>query len=153
MKKYFLSFVVFTMIVTAGVVFAGQSNTGCGLGSLIFKGDGLISQTLAATFNGSFGSQTFGITTGTSNCSQFRGIVNNEQINKFVAENMDNLAKDIAKGSGEYVMTLAILMDVKDTEKPSFCTKLQSNFSRIFPSDKVTHIDVLNNIDSVMKHI
>lgn len=66
---------------------------------------------------------------------------------------MDNLAKDIAKGSGEYIMTLAVLMDVKDTEKPSFYTKLQSNFSRIYPSDKVTHIDVINNIDSVMKPI
>lgn len=52
MKKFYFTFIIFTMIMATGLVFAGQNNTGCGLGSLIFKGDGLISQTLAATFNG-----------------------------------------------------------------------------------------------------
>ncbi|HPV99386.1 MAG TPA: DUF3015 domain-containing protein [Spirochaetota bacterium] len=132
--------------------YAGQSNYGCGLGSLIFKGnDGLVSQTFAATTNGTFGSQTFGITSGTSNCSKFNKLVSNEKINIFVSENMDNLAKDIAKGNGEYLNTLAVLMEVKEGERSDLYKKLQSNFSKIYSSDQITHIDVINNIETVIK--
>ena len=61
---------VFTVMVFVGVGFADQQNYGCGLGSMMFEGqDGLLSQTCAATFNGSFYSQLFGITTGTSKCN------------------------------------------------------------------------------------
>src|SRR5690348_11977029 len=42
---------------------------GCGLGSLVFgPNDAPVAQVLAATTNGTFASQTFGISSGTSNC-------------------------------------------------------------------------------------
>jgi len=42
---------------------------GCGLGSIAFGNDQtMFKQVLAATTNGTFGTQTFGITSGTSNC-------------------------------------------------------------------------------------
>ena len=41
---------------------------GCGLGSLIFDADSGWTQIFAATTNGTSGNQTFGITSGTSNC-------------------------------------------------------------------------------------
>jgi len=142
---------VFTVMVFVGVGFADQQNTGCGLGSLIFEGhDGLISQTCAATFNGTFGNQTFGITTGTSNCEQFETMWANKKVTTFVAENMDNLAKDIAQGNGEYLNTLAVLLEVPDGERIEFYAKLQTNFSNIYPSDNVSHVDVLKNIEAVV---
>ncbi|HSR11213.1 MAG TPA: DUF3015 family protein, partial [Thermodesulfobacteriota bacterium] len=76
-------------------------NTGCGLGSIAWEGqNGLMSQTMAATTNGTFGNQTFGITSGTSNCEQYKSFTYNEKVDTFVAENMDNLATDIARGQG-----------------------------------------------------
>lgn len=142
---------VFTVMVFVGVGFADQQNTGCGLGSIVFQGhDGLVSQTCAATFNGISGNQTFGITTGTSNCNQFETIWANEKLNTFVAENMDNLANDIAKGNGEYVNTLAVLMEVPEGERTGFYSRLQANFSHIYTSDQVSHVDVLKNIETVM---
>jgi len=150
-KLVFLVVPIFTVMVFVGVGFADRQNTGCGLGSLIFEGhDGLISQTCAATFNGTFGNQTFGITTGTSNCEQFETMWANKKLNTFVAENMDNLAKDIAQGNGEYVNTLAVLIEVPEGERADFYSRLQTNFSRIYTSDKVTHVDVLKNIETVM---
>ena len=146
---------VFTLLITAfafTVVYANQSNTGCGLGSIIFKNkNGLISQTLAVTTNGTSGNQTFGITSGTSNCQQFSGIASNERINTFVSQNLDNLAIDIARGSGEYLNTFAVLMDVSETQRAGFYSKLQSNFSRIFTGSTVTHDEVLRNIESVLR--
>lgn len=152
MKK-FVFFVVAVVVGTVfvGVGFADQANTGCGLGSIVFEGhDGLISQTCAATFNGTFGNQTFGITTGTSNCKQFETVWASKKLNTFVADNMDNLARDIAMGNGEYLNTLAVLLEVPHGERADFYAKLQTNFSNIYTSDNVSHVDVLKNIEAVV---
>ena len=50
-----------------------RQNTGCGLGTVLWgeKADNsILSQTLQATTNGTFGTQTFGITSGTLECNQ-----------------------------------------------------------------------------------
>ncbi|HDP80491.1 MAG TPA: DUF3015 domain-containing protein [Spirochaetes bacterium] len=144
-------FVLLVSIAVGAEVYAGQSNYGCGLGSLIFKGnDGLISQTAAVTLNGFFGNQIFGITTGTSNCRKFSSLASNEKINIFVADNMDNLATDIAKGNGEYLNTLAVLMDIPEKDRKEFYKKMQTNFSRIYTSKGVTHDQVIKNISALM---
>jgi hypothetical protein len=152
MKKIGLVLVALLVGITfSGVCFADQYNTGCGLGSIMFKGqEGLLSQTCAATFNGTFGNQTFGITTGTSNCKKFETFANNENLNKFVAENMDNVANDIAKGDGEYLDTMAALMEIPQAERAGLYAKLQANFSKIYTSENVSHEDVLKNIDTVL---
>src|SRR5512139_1907858 len=74
MKRFgFLALALLVVVMFAGVAFASKTNTGCGLGYMIFKGqEGLASQTCAATTNGTFGNQTFGITTGTSECDQYK---------------------------------------------------------------------------------
>ena len=143
---------VFLVITFAGVSFAApKENVGCGLGYIVFKGkDGLLSQTCAATTNGTFGNQTFGITSGTSECDQYSTFTSNEKLNKFVSDNMDNLALDIARGHGEYLNTLAVLLEVPEGERASFYSQLQTHFSDIYTSDTVTHVDVLNNIEIVV---
>jgi hypothetical protein len=137
-------------LVFSGTVFASQENTGCGLGSIIFEGqDGLISQTCAFTTNGTFLTNAFGITSGTSNCEQYTTLASNQKLNTFVADNMDSLAKDIARGNGEYLNTLAVLAEIPQGERPALYKKLQANFGYIYDSDDVSHIDVLQRIDSL----
>ncbi len=135
-------------VSVAGAV--DQRNTGCGLGSMAWEGqDGLVSQVSAATTNGTSGSQTFGITTGTSNCEQHKSLTMNEKVNTFVAENMDSVAKDIAKGHGEYLDTMAGLMKMDEAQRPLFYATLQKNFSRIYASPTVTPAEVLSRIGEV----
>ena len=157
MKKMVVIFnaVFMLMVVLSGVGWAvDPKNTGCGLGSLAFEGqNGLISQVLAATTNGIFGNQTFGITSGTLNCERYKTFAYNEKVGVFVAENMDNLARDIARGQGEYVNTLAVLMEVPDVKKASFRSQLQAHFSDIYTSDKVTHSEIVQNILVVAESI
>lgn len=152
MKKLFtVLFVFFAVVFLGTAVWADQKNYGCGLGSMVFQGnDGLISQVSAATTNGTFGNQTFGITSGTSNCEQFKTFASNEKINTFVAENMDSLAKDIARGHGEYLDTFAGLIAVPASQRTALYASLQTNFSNIYTSGSVSYIDVLRNIDSVI---
>ena len=152
MKRVFVSAVVVCCaLALAGESYAGRNNTGCGIGTIIFEGkEGLLSQVCAATFNGSFGNQTFGITSGTLECEQATTFVAHEKLNKFVGENMDNLAMDISKGEGEYLTTLAVLLDVPVEERAGLYGLLQANFSNIYTSEDITHIDVLNNIERVL---
>jgi hypothetical protein len=149
MKKiaYVVSAISLTVVLSSVVWAVDPKNTGCGLGSIIFEGqNGLVSQTFAATSNGTFGNQTFGITSGTSNCEEYKTFTYNEKLNTFVADNMDNLARDIARGQGEYLNTLAVLMEVSDTQKGAFRSHMQAHFPDIYTSDKVTHSEVVKNI-------
>jgi len=153
MKKLVVIVLAAFLIMTfaAASYAAPKENVGCGLGYIVFKGkDGLLSQTCAATTNGTFGNQTFGITSGTSECEQYSTFTANEELNKFVSDNMDNLAMDIARGHGEYLNTLAVLLEVPEIERASFYSQLQTHFSDIYTSDTVTHVDVLNNIEIVV---
>jgi hypothetical protein len=150
-KMLVLLFVGFMVVGFSTALFADQKNYGCGLGSMAFEGnDGLISQISAATTNGTSGNQTFGITSGTSNCTQYETWTSNEKVNVFVADNMDSLAKDIAKGKGEHLDTLASLMNVPQKDRPAFSSKLQKNFSRIYTTESVTAMDVIRNIEAVI---
>ncbi len=107
-----------------------------------------ILQALAATTNGTSGNQTFGISSGTSNCNKPNNFVSKDRLNQFVNENMDELAMDISAGKGETLSTVAKLMNVEDTN--AFSAKLQANFSEIYSSENVTSANV---IDSIAKYI
>jgi hypothetical protein len=152
MKKVLLpSMVLFFMV--SGIAFANapKENCGCGFGTLLFEGkDGFLMQIFAATTNASFGNQTFGISSGTLGCNQPPKFASNEQLNNFVASNMDNLAKDAAMGQGEYVDTLAELMNVPGSKRVEFSQMLQENFSNIFTEGSVSHVEVIENISHFM---
>lgn len=148
MKKAILTFVVIMLL--GSVTWAG-GNTGCGLGTMLFGqgGSGLdtvLTQILAVTTNGTSGNQTFGISTGTSECDQPSKWVSNEEVNKFVLANMDDLAKDIAAGQGETVSTLAELMEVPEESRDTFFSTLQENFDQIFPSSDVNYSHVVDTV-------
>jgi len=130
----------------AGFLFAaGNPNTGCGLGTMIIpKQDSLLKQVVAATLNNISGNQTFGITTGTLGCEKPTKIAANEKLQKFVKDNIDQIAMDAAKGNGESIKTLAKLLNVKDEN--AFAKKLQANFDKIFASENISSGKVLDNI-------
>jgi hypothetical protein len=146
-----------TLAAVGAVAFAGsalavdRSNVGCGIGSMLFKDqDGVLSHAFAATTNGTFGNQTFGVTSGTLECARPASFTSNEKLNTFVSDNMDNLAMDISKGSGEYLTTLAVLMDTPVEARADLYRKLQANFSAIYSSEAISSTEVLNNIERIV---
>ncbi len=157
MKKAVV-FAVAVSLMTAATAFAAGAagtahmNTGCGLGTMLFKGsadNSTLLQTFQATTNGISGNQTFGITTGTSDCKQPASFASNERMNEFVLANMDNLAKDIAMGKGETLDAFAELMGVPVEKRAEFAAKLQSSFGKIFTSEHVAMANVVDNIAAV----
>ncbi|GAB7027198.1 DUF3015 family protein [Geotalea toluenoxydans] len=155
MKKVLLLLAL--TIALTGSAFAGQAtqNTGCGLGTLLWQNkadNSILFQVFQATTNGSFGNQTFGISSGTLDCQQPSKFVQNEKLMHFVQSNMDNLAKDMAMGKGETLNTFAEMLGVAPWQQASFNTKVQANFGRIFTSEKVVLAEVIDNTITVMNN-
>ena len=145
MKKLLLSTIAALALTTSAM--AANSQTGCGLGSVIIKDNSsALMLALQATTNGTSGNQTFGITSGTLGCQKTK-LVMNERAAEFVASNMDILAKEISVGHGESLDTLAELLKVED--KASFSAALQANYNSIYTSQKVEMADVLDNIATI----
>ena len=137
----------------AVLAFAGNAqaarygDAGCGLGSLAFGDKPGMIQVLAATTNGTFGTQTFGITTGTSNCGASGSGTAKAKI--FIEANREALAKDISRGSGETIGTLTYITGCKDARAVG--AKLQKNFTSIFPSESVSTDKVTESVLQTLK--
>jgi len=102
---------------------------GCGLGSIVFGKEGKMQQILASTTNGTFGSQTFGITSGTSNCEK-GGKLAALPVKEFAASNRNQLEAEVAQGSGETIASISNLMNCSN--EAAVATSLKSNFNEIF---------------------
>lgn len=136
-------------LVSAASAFAGNYGAaGCGLGSMVFTDKGTVSQVLAATTNGTSGSQTFGISTGTSNCDSPTGF-KMSKMESFVEANMVAVNNDIAKGSGETITSISSVYGCKDSRKVG--STLQKNYKSIFTSANSNAKEVSANLEYVMK--
>ncbi len=145
--------VVIAFALSAGVAHADAENpaahgkatyglAGCGLGSLVFGDQKGMVQVLAATTNGTFGSQTFGISTGTSNCVEAGS--NRQGARTFIEGNREALAKDAARGSGETITTLSAMAGCKDAKAVG--ATLQKRFAQLFPGEKTPVDQVSQNV-------
>jgi len=128
----------------------GYGMAGCGLGSLVIKDDGGI-QILAATTNGTFGSQTFGITSGTSNCAS-GGVVKAQREQAAFAEvNFRDLKRNMATGGGEFLTSFSSLLGCEDTAKPAFAKMTQSKYEAILPMETTGPMEMLHGIKTQIK--
>jgi hypothetical protein len=109
---------------------------GCGLGSLAFGDQQGPIQIIAATLNGT-GIQTFGITTGTSNCGP--GMFA-EGTKNFVEANREALAKDVSRGTGDAIGAVAVINACRDPRAVG--AALQKNYKAIFPSETATSDEI-----------
>jgi hypothetical protein len=115
---------------------------GCGLGSIVFGDSQGIVQIFAATTNGLFGTQTFGITSGTSNC--VRTGSGSASAKAFIQANRETVAKEIARGAGETIVSLSSLAGCTDASAVG--RVLQSDFSAIFPSEQASDAAVSESV-------
>ncbi|AZZ38070.1 hypothetical protein CIK05_15095 [Bdellovibrio sp. qaytius] len=146
LKALFTVFILGSIFSTSAMA-AGDA--GCGLGGLIITKNSKLLQLFAATTNGSTGTQTLGITFGTSGCSANGLVQNDKQIQYFVEVNQAELTREMAQGHGEKLSTLAALNGcASEGQISSFNTKAQSNFGMIVPSAKTSAVDFVNNMKS-----
>jgi len=124
---------------------------GCGLGSMVFESNTKGSQILAATTNGSFGTQTFGISSGTSHCTTSGVVAENREQEAFVEVNMQSLEREAASGGGEYLAALGTLLGCDAQVQPQFFHVMQDRFETIFPPEDGSAKQVLQNMKSELR--
>ena len=121
------------VLQAAGVGAAGNPDNGpgCGLGKLAWMDYGgqkqIAPQVMMATTNGTFGSQTFGISSGTSGCTNDGVIIKNKHLN-MASRAFESLAEEMAQGRGEASISPPWQRYWEFPRKPSL------NFSRWFKS-------------------
>jgi hypothetical protein len=69
----------------------------------------------------------------------------------FAAIAFENLEQDIARGNGEYVRSLAVLMKIPAGEQDEFRSLSQRQYSRLFASDRRTAESLLATLISNRK--
>lgn len=131
-----------SLVMTSSAFAAGYGAAGCGLGSIVLGDQKGFMQVFAATTNGTSGSQTFGISSGTSNCGS-----GGKTPTQFIEANKSALNNDIARGEGD---TLAALSEIYGcSEAASLNNVLKTNYKQIFKAEKANEINT--NIINVIK--
>lgn len=138
--------IIFTSFAFVLAMFAYEAkahdSTGCGLGSMAWQGErGPVAQIMAVTTNGLFGTQTFGISSGTSGCDP-NGRVSGgtkKMVFNFLENNMEQYAMDSARGSGETLATLAGIMNVDEAKLAQIS---KANFDTLFVSENTDAVDL-----------
>ena len=148
-KVYLLSAVAVSVLALSANVHAYDS-TGCGIGSMAWRGQsGIIPQVLAVSTNMS-GTQLFGITTGTSGCDP-NGRVSGgtgRMLLAFLENNMEQFALDASIGQGETLTTVAGILNV---DEGTLAVKLQNNFGVLFASNDVDVVDLTLAVMQIAK--
>ncbi len=142
MNKIYLVSVLAGAAMLVSAPAEAVDSTGCGLGSMAWRGQsGIGPQVLAATTNVSFGTQTFGITFGTSGCDPNGRVTGGtgRMMLAFLENNMEQFAMDAAAGRGETIETLAGILNVDSEELGA---KTQANFATIFADENVDAVSV-----------
>ena len=148
--------VTVALVPVAGVRAAGNSDNGpgCGLGKLAWMDYGgqkqIAPQVMMATTNGTFGSQTFGISSGTSGCTNDGIVMKNKHVNLMSASAFENLTQEMAQGHGEHLASLATLLGVRESDQPAFFALLQEKYTVLVPSSQTTALDLLRAVQAAM---
>jgi len=147
MRKLIL--VMSATLIIASPAFAEKDygTAGCGWGSQVMGKGG--SQILAATTNDTSYTQVFGITSGTSNCTDDGTVKTAKLMPVFIESNRVSLANDIARGNGETIASLSEILGCGNSALLG--AELQKNYQAIFPNEAVSNDKVAGSIMEVIK--
>ena len=155
-KLIFIQVVVAFAVLSAAAALAANPDTGpgCGLGKVAwadFKHQKNIGpQIFMATTNGTFGSQTFGISSGTSGCTNDGSIWAEHKVTMFAEINFENLSQEMAQGRGEHIASLATLLGVPAEHHAEFFAMTQERYTSLIQSGETTPVAMLKALNAAI---
>jgi len=146
MRKLVALSLVAVMAPSLALARGNHPMAGCGLGYLLLsnKDNGKVTQVLGATTNGTFGTQTFGISSGTSGCTEDGAVKVARAAEVYADVNFDSLRREMAVGRGEFVETFASLLGATEANRQALLALFQSEYAELFPSASTTTSDFLS---------
>jgi hypothetical protein len=156
LRKLFVVLGAVTVLSQAGLAMAANPDTGpgCGLGKLAwadFKNQKNIApQVMMATTNGSFGSGTFGISSGTSGCTNDGQVMADQRTTMFAAMNFENLSQEMAQGKGEHLASLATLMGIPVEQHTAFFALTQERYSAMVQAGETSSVALVKALNDAV---
>lgn len=156
MKKLIMLSVVGVLFVTQGwfavadAKSLGTTDTGpgCGFGKIWWAADPSAKskgvQILMGTSNGLFGSQTFGISSGTLGCTDNGKWWAEQKTIVFAELNFETLTQEIAQGHGEYLGSLATLMGIPAEQQSVFFALVQQRYESLVEIGDISPAALVN---------
>ena len=155
-KKVLVLSVAVLVGMQAGLAMAANPDTGpgCGLGKLAW-GDyahqkNIAPQVMMATTNGTFGSGTFGISSGTSGCTNDGKVMAEQKTTLFAELNFENLSQEMAQGQGEHLASLATLMGVPVEHQAEFFAMTQERYTSLVKTGEASPVAMVKAINSAI---
>jgi hypothetical protein len=127
--------------------FAGNNHPMAGCGLIYMAGvreNKPFPQIVASLFNASLGTQTFGITSGTSGCTEEGLVAMSVQAEVYAEANFKEIQREIVAGGGEFLAGFADLLGVRAEKRPELFSLLQVRYVALFPSADTSSLDMLN---------
>ncbi|HXH85389.1 DUF3015 domain-containing protein [Petrachloros mirabilis] len=155
-KLVMLSVAVLFVGTQVGLAMAANPDTGpgCGLGKLAwgdYKGQKEIApQVLMATTNGTFGSQTFGISSGTSGCTNDGKVMGQSKTIMFAEMNFENLSQEMAQGQGEHLASMATLMGVPADHQAEFFAMTQERYTSLVKAGEASPVAMVKALNEAV---
>ena len=154
MKWLRLGAVLRPLSATAAWATHPDQGPGCGLGKMVWsdysRQKSIAPQVMMATTNGTFGSQTFGISFGTSGCTNDGTIMGQHKATVFAAANYESLSQEMARGGGEHLASLAELMGVPEERRPEFYATAQNRYASLVESGDTTPAAMIQTLQTGM---
>ena len=157
MKRLILTQVAIAFVCfQAAAVLAANPDTGpgCGLGKLAFSDfknqKNIAPQVLMATTNGTFGSTTFGISTGTSGCTNDGKVWAEYKTTLFAEINFENLSQEMAQGKGEHLASLATLMGVPAEHQAEFFAMTQERYTSLVKAGEASPVAMVKALNEAV---
>src|ERR1019366_9824926 len=147
MRKFIALSMVATLVPSLVLARGNHPMAGCGLGYLLLsnKDNEKVTQVLGATTNGT-GGQTFGISSGTSGCTEDGAVKVARATEVFADVNLASLRQEMSAGQGEYVNTFAAMLGASAATRPQMVRFFQTEYQNIFPSAETSSGDMLKTL-------
>lgn len=157
MKKTVMLSVAVLFGMQAGLAMAApnpDTGPGCGLGKLAWsdyaRQKDIAPQVMMATTNGTFGSTTFGISSGTSGCTNDGKIMGDSKTVMFAELNFENLSQEMARGQGEHLTSLATLMGVPTDQHDVFFAMTQERYTSLVKAGDTSAVALVKAINEAI---
>ena len=148
MRKLLALSLAATLVPSLVLARGNHPMAGCGLGYLLMsnKDNDKVTQVLGATTNGTFGTQTFGISSGTSGCTEDGAVKMARATEVFADVNLASLRQEMSAGQGEYVNTFASLLGATEATRPQMVRFFQTEYQNLFPTASTSTEDMLKTL-------
>jgi hypothetical protein len=156
LRKLFVVVGAVAMVGQAGLAMAANPDTGpgCGLGKLAWADyknqKNIAPQVMMATTNGTFGSGTFGISSGTSGCTNDGQVMAEQKTNVFANLNFDNLSQEMAQGKGEHLASLATLMGIPAEQHAAFFAMTQERYTTMVEAGETSSVALVKALNDAV---